>query len=183
MRRIVKSKAGRSSLLIVGLLASMTLAGCQGEPAAMTPPPAQTPGVVRTTTTFDMTQGAMPEDIMAALNQNGRVAIRGNVVFATDSATLEPAGLDAASRLAGALQQNPGLNVAVVGHTDSRGDFKYNLDLSQRRAQAFARALVADGVSADRLAPVGVGPLAPVASNDTAEGQQMNRRIEIVVAN
>ena len=73
--------------------------------------------------------------------------------------------------------------MAVVGHTDSRGDFKHNLELSQRRAQSFTNALVEDGVSAQRLAPVGVGPLAPVASNDTPEGQQMNRRIEIVVAN
>ena len=71
-----------------------TLAGCQHEPAkeAMAPPPAETPGMVRTTTTFDMTQGAQPEDIMEALRQNGRVAIRGNVVFATDSATLSRPG-------------------------------------------------------------------------------------------
>jgi OOP family OmpA-OmpF porin len=61
------------------------------------------------------------------------------------------------------------------------GDLEHNLDLSKRRAAAVVQALVADhGISADRLTPRGVGPLAPVASNDSEEGRALNRRVELV---
>ncbi len=168
-------------MLAIGLAATIVLAGCQ-QPSEKTAPPPDTAGFMQVTPTFDMTQDASPEDIYAALAQNKRVVLRGNVLFATDSAMLQPSGLDAASRLAAALTQDPDLNVAVVGHTDDTGPFRYNLQLSQQRAQSFAKALVNAGVAEDRIAPVGVGPLSPVASNDTPEGQQMNRRVEVVVA-
>ena len=79
------------------------------------------------------------------------------------------------------MKQNPDLKVAVVGHTDSTGDFNYNLKLSERRAKAMVEALVKDGVAANRLAGVGVGPLSPVAPNDTPEGRAQNRRVELVL--
>jgi outer membrane protein OmpA-like peptidoglycan-associated protein len=156
--------------VLAGSLASLiALSGCE------------MPGEVRRTSTFDVTQ-AEAEDIAEALQNDGRVVLRGNVVFQTDSATLSPDGMTAAARIAQAMQQNPGMNVAVVGHTDSTGPFRHNLSLSERRAQSMVDAIVANGVAVERLAPVGVGPLAPVASNDTEEGRQQNRRVEIVVA-
>ena len=69
----------------------------------------------------------------------------------------------------------------VVGHTDSTGEYEMNMDLSRRRAAAVIAALTGGhGIAADRLQPAGVGPLAPVASNDTEEGRAKNRRVELV---
>jgi outer membrane protein OmpA-like peptidoglycan-associated protein len=156
-------------VLAASIASLIALAGCE------------MPGEVRRTTTFDVTQ-AEAEDIAEALQNDGRVVLRGHVVFQTDSATLSPEGMAAATRIAGAMQQNPAMNVAVVGHTDGTGPFRHNLNLSERRAQSMVDAIIANGVAVDRLAPVGVGPLAPVAADDTEEGRQQNRRVEIVVA-
>ena len=73
------------------------------------------------------------------------------------------------------------LRVQVVGHTDSRGGFDYNIDLSKRRAEAVVEALTARyGVDPDRLKPWGVGYTAPRASNESDIGQAKNRRVELV---
>jgi len=167
-RRIFKL---RLPALAAALTATIALTACE------------TPGLVseRTTSTFDVTE-AEADDIAAALENDGRVVLRGGVVFSEGSSVLSQQGNAAAARIAEVLRENPELKVAVVGHTDDGGGFQYNLDLSERRSQSMVDAIVANGVSADRLAPVGVGPLAPAASNDTPEGRQENRRVEIVVA-
>lgn len=72
-------------------------------------------------------------------------------------------------------------SVAVIGHTDSSGEAADNQRLSERRAQAGADRLIAEGVPAELVSVVGAGETQPIASNDTAEGQQANRRIEFVV--
>ena len=69
----------------------------------------------------------------------------------------------------------------VIGHTDSTGEAAYNLQLSQRRAQAVANILIAGGVPAQRIAAGGQGETQPVASNDTAAGRAQNRRVEIII--
>jgi outer membrane protein OmpA-like peptidoglycan-associated protein len=72
-------------------------------------------------------------------------------------------------------------SVAVIGHTDSSGEADDNQRLSERRAQAGAERLIAQGVPAELVSVVGAGETQPIASNDTEEGQQANRRIEFVV--
>jgi outer membrane protein OmpA-like peptidoglycan-associated protein len=69
----------------------------------------------------------------------------------------------------------------IVGHTDSSGDPKYNVDLSKRRAQTVYDQLVTMGVQADMLRVMGMGAVDPIASNDTPEGRVLNRRVEVVV--
>ena len=79
------------------------------------------------------------------------------------------------------LSDNPSLNLFVVGHTDNVGDFKYNMKLSEERANAVVKVLISKyGVDKKRLTPAGVGPLAPVTSNDTEEGRAENRRVELI---
>ena len=79
------------------------------------------------------------------------------------------------------LEENPQLKVYVVGHTDNVGGVSYNMDLSQRRAEAVVSALTGRyGVDPGRLLSQGVGPFAPVASNRTEEGRAENRRVELV---
>jgi outer membrane protein OmpA-like peptidoglycan-associated protein len=80
------------------------------------------------------------------------------------------------------LNRYPALKVAVVGHTDNTGPFVFNIDLSERRAQAIAQALQTDfDVPTERLAAVGVGPLAPIDTNTTNYGRSQNRRVELVI--
>ena len=78
------------------------------------------------------------------------------------------------------LQSNGALKVWVVGHTDNVGSVESNLTLSGARAAAVVKALVGRGIGANRLAPHGAGPYAPVASNASDEGRARNRRVELV---
>ncbi|MEM1262749.1 MAG: OmpA family protein [Pseudomonadota bacterium] len=119
---------------------------------------------------------AMGSDI----DEYGRVVLDG-IVFDFDKATLKPESKAALDAIAEYLASNPTKQFYVVGHTDSKGTFAYNRKLSADRAQAVADALQQDyGVTADRLEPHGVGPLAPVFSNGSDNGRDKNRRVELV---
>jgi outer membrane protein OmpA-like peptidoglycan-associated protein len=124
---------------------------------------------------------ASTEEIAKSLEKDGKVVISGGILFETDSAKLAPSAGDLVRRVADVMKKNPNLKISVVGHTDSTGDYDYNIKLSERRAKAFADALIKEGVVAKRLTAVGVGPQSPVATNDTAEGRAQNRRVELVV--
>ncbi len=115
------------------------------------------------------------------------VVLPDDITFDLDEATLRPEARESLSRLAEPVQLSEDQTVAVVGHTDSRGNPEYNLDLSQRRAQAVADVLVAEGVEQPRLPPVGRGADEPVAENENAdgsdnpEGRAANRRVEVLI--
>jgi flagellar motor protein MotB len=80
-----------------------------------------------------------------------------------------------------ALQQNSALKLHMVGHTDNVGQLPANLDLSHRRADAVVKILSTKySIAAARLDAQGIGPLAPVASNDGEAGRARNRRVELV---
>jgi len=83
--------------------------------------------------------------------------------------------------LAANLQRYPDSRVTVVGHTDNTGSAEYNQGLSERRAGAVAAVLRDAGVPAWRISAVGRGLTQPVASNATAEGRRLNRRVEIII--
>jgi OmpA-OmpF porin, OOP family len=140
----------------------------------------ETPGKLGQMSKFDINT-ASTEDIAKALKKDGKVVISGGILFETDSAKLSPSAEDLVMRIAEVMKKNPELNISVVGHTDNTGDYNYNVQLSERRAKAFANALIKDGVAANRLTAVGVGPQSPVATNDTAEGRAQNRRVELVL--
>jgi outer membrane protein OmpA-like peptidoglycan-associated protein len=119
---------------------------------------------------------AMAKDIATA----GRVAIYG-IYFDTDKADLKPESKPTLAEIAKLLKQDPALKLYVVGHTDGVGSLEHNMDLSRRRAEATVKTLVSEyGVDPKRLKPFGVGPLAPMASNDTEQGRAKNRRVELV---
>jgi outer membrane protein OmpA-like peptidoglycan-associated protein len=77
---------------------------------------------------------------------------------------------------------HPGLKLEVEGHTDSVGSDDFNQRLSEQRADAVRNYLVVQGVSSDSITGHGFGKMQPVASNDTAAGRQLNRRVELVVS-
>lgn len=99
------------------------------------------------------------------------------VEFATDSAELTPAGREVLGQVIAILKRNPG-RIEISGHTDSTGEAAHNLELSKLRANAVADYLSANGIGTGRLVSVGYGAQQPIASNETAEGQQINRRTE-----
>ena len=133
----------------------------------------------------DMDKGKVSASLTAAdmakgLASEGRVAVYG-VLFDTDKADVKPESKDALTQMAKLLQQDPRLKVYIVGHTDNQGTLARNLDLSQRRAEAVAKALAADyKVDPKRLSAKGVASYAPVASNDAEAGREKNRRVELV---
>lgn len=101
--------------------------------------------------------------------------------FDTDSAQLNASGLSAMNGLFSALGEYKGITgINVTGHTDSRGSDAYNLALSEQRAQS-----VADQISSRypdaRIDVEGMGETSPIASNETAEGRQQNRRVDVEV--
>lgn len=119
-------------------------------------------------------------EIGGKLASEGR-AIFHNILFDFDKADIKPESAPQLAEMAGFLKANPQAKVFVVGHTDNKGGLDYNLALSGRRATAVANALATQfGVDAKRLTPRGLGPLAPIATNRTEDGQAKNRRVEMV---
>jgi OOP family OmpA-OmpF porin len=160
--------AMRCTAIALSMVSALALLGCA------------TPGKIGEMSKFDVAT-ASPDDIKKALEKDGKVVLSGGILFETDSAKLTPSAADLVSRISEVMKENPNFKISVVGHTDSTGDYNYNIKLSERRAKAFVNALVKDGVAANRLTGVGVGPQSPVASNDTPEGRTENRRVELVL--
>lgn len=126
---------------------------------------------------------AMLTELHAKQTERGMVVTIGDVLFATNQATLTPNGTSTLRKLAEVMQQNPERTVLVEGFTDSTGSSSYNQDLSQRRANAVATALAEMGIERQRIATKAYGEAFPVAGNDTASNRQLNRRVEIVLSN
>lgn len=122
------------------------------------------------------TAEVMNKDILAS----GHVSIYG-IYFDTAKSDIKPESGAALAEIAKLLQINPALKVYVVGHTDNVGSFESNMKLSRDRAESVTRELTGKyHIAVDRLKPHGVSSLAPVGSNDTEDGKQKNRRVELV---
>ena len=104
-----------------------------------------------------------------------------DILFAIDSATVQPGLHSDLAALAANLQRYPDSTVDVIGHTDNVGGAAFNLDLSQRRAQSVSSILINAGVSPNRIRSIGRGEDQPVATNLNPQGRQANRRVEIII--
>lgn len=102
-----------------------------------------------------------------------------NITFETDQAEISSRFYNVLNSVAQVLDEYEKTIVDITGHTDSTGEESYNLNLSQRRATNVAQYLIAQGVNSTRIAAQGMGESQPIASNDTPEGRQANRRVEI----
>jgi len=122
-------------------------------------------------------------DLSAKMTERGLVITLGDVLFQTDQARLNPDGQGMVKKLADVLQQHPKRTVLIEGFTDSTGSAAYNQKLSERRAMSVRRSLQAMGVGRERIAIRGFGESYPIASNQTSEERQLNRRVEIVLSN
>ena len=102
-----------------------------------------------------------------------------SILFSTDSAAVRAPGQ--IRTIGQSLLNFPNSRVQVIGHTDNTGSAAYNQDLSERRARSVAGILYEVGVSPARVQTIGRGESAPIATNQTPEGRQANRRVEIVI--
>jgi outer membrane protein OmpA-like peptidoglycan-associated protein len=105
----------------------------------------------------------------------------GNITFKTDSSDLNASFFDVLNSVGKVVNEFEQTVIEVAGHTDSTGSDQYNEALSRRRADAVAAYLKTRNVRADRIITVGAGEKHPVASNDTPEGRQLNRRVELTL--
>lgn len=103
----------------------------------------------------------------------------GNVTFATNSSDINARFYEVLNSVAIVLKEYNQTLIDVTGHTDSTGSDQYNLELSQKRASSVANYLMAQGLDARRFYIVGAGESQPIATNDTPEGREQNRRVEI----
>ena len=130
---------------------------------------------------------AMEQEVVAKaevmgkdIHATGHVSIYG-IYFDTGKAEIQPASDAAIAEIAKLLNNDAALKLYVVGHTDSDGSFDFNMKLSKDRSAAVAAALTGKyGIAVDRMKSHGVASLAPVATNDTEDGKQKNRRVELV---
>jgi OOP family OmpA-OmpF porin len=112
--------------------------------------------------------------------EKGRATL--NVQFDTGKSVVKQKYYDEIKSVADVLTNHPEIKIVIEGHTDNVGGKNYNLKLSQRRADAIKRVMVKKfGIDASRLTAKGYGMSKPIASNDTKEGKQQNRRVEAAV--
>lgn len=119
-------------------------------------------------------------DTRHKLLTEGKFVTRG-ILFNSNTADLQPESYGVLKDISSVMKENPGIKFRIIGHTDSDGDEKFNIDLSRRRAAAVKNALVKDfGISPESLETDGKGESMPVDNNNTAEGKANNRRVEFV---
>jgi outer membrane protein OmpA-like peptidoglycan-associated protein len=134
-------------------------------------------------------KGDLRAQLLAQLNSimqtndsaRGLIVNMSDVLFDTGSYILKPAAREKLAKVSGILLAHPGLTMQIEGHTDSVGSDEFNQRLSEQRAGSVRDFLLEQGVVPSSITAQGFGKTVPVASNDTAEGRQRNRRVEIVV--
>jgi len=112
----------------------------------------------------------------------GLIANMSDVLFRSGSFELLPGARERLAKVSGIVLAYPSLHVAVEGHTDSVGSDDYNQQLSEHRAQSVRDYFVQQGIPAGTIEARGFGKTEPIATNDTAEGRQQNRRVELVLS-
>lgn len=104
-----------------------------------------------------------------------------NLQFEVGKDIIKPESFPSLDVLAQTLTDAPTWKLKLSGHTDNTGSAAFNLALSKKRAEAVKKYLVSKGVTADRITTEGLGSTKPIASNDTAEGRNANRRVEFLI--
>jgi outer membrane protein OmpA-like peptidoglycan-associated protein len=112
----------------------------------------------------------------------GLIVNMSDVLFDTAKYSLRPLAREKLAKVAGIVSGHPGLKLDVEGHTDSVGGDEYNQQLSEQRGGSVRDFLIEEGMSASSVTSRGFGKTQPVATNDTAEGRQQNRRVELVIS-
>jgi outer membrane protein OmpA-like peptidoglycan-associated protein len=126
-------------------------------------------------------QDKLPNATVERVGEGIQVTFASGILFDVDSDVLRPEAQENLRQLAESLQDYDGTDVVVVGHTDATGADSYNQTLSERRAAAARGFLTGVGLRSERVQAMGRGETEPVASNDSAQGRQANRRVEVAI--
>jgi len=113
--------------------------------------------------------------------ESGVVVTLGDVLFETGQTELKPDAVSSLAEVVDLLQSEPEKKIRIEGHTDAVGEASTNLGLSQQRADSVQKTLVDLGVEAARITSVGMGEDFPIATNDTEEGRNKNRRVDVIL--
>ncbi len=124
---------------------------------------------------------SVPGATVERVGEGIQVTFDSGLLFDFDSDRVRSDAAVNLNELAASLLKNPNSDVLIVGHTDSRGEDAYNMNLSQRRANSASAYLQSRGVPASRIRTSGRGETEPVGSNDTNAGMQANRRVEVAI--
>jgi outer membrane protein OmpA-like peptidoglycan-associated protein len=134
---------------------------------------------------MDKQAAEMERDLEGAkverIGEGIKITFDSGLMFDVDKADLRSASRDNLTNLAGILNKYPDTNILLEGHTDATGSNDHNLELSRRRAQSVANYLSTQQVLVTRFTIMGYGEDQPIASNDTADGRQQNRRVEVAI--
>jgi outer membrane protein OmpA-like peptidoglycan-associated protein len=123
----------------------------------------------------------LPGATVERIGEGIQVTFESGILFDFDSYSLRGPARENLSNLAASLNRYPDSELLIVGHTDSRGPSEYNQRLSENRAGTARDYLLAQGVNASRIRAMGLGMMEPLATNETAEGRQANRRVEVAI--
>ena len=129
----------------------------------------------------DMRQALADSDSVSVQREGEMLALnfKNDVTFDVNSSEILPGLYPDLNRVAEVLNRYPDTTIQVAGHTDSSGSDALNMSLSQRRAESVRSYLIQQGIDSSRIEAVGYGKTRPIASNSTAEGRRLNRRVEI----
>jgi outer membrane protein OmpA-like peptidoglycan-associated protein len=134
---------------------------------------------------MDTQAAEMERDLEGArierIGEGIKITFAGGILFDVDRAELRPEAQAELVKLSRILNKYEDTNILVEGHTDATGTDEHNMQLSLRRSESVATFLAVQSVARDRLNAVGYGEIQPIASNDTAEGRQQNRRVEVAI--
>jgi outer membrane protein OmpA-like peptidoglycan-associated protein len=122
-----------------------------------------------------------PDDLSKIELAEGKVIQLRDIYFDTDKFELLPRSFTELDKLLDIMIAHPNMVIEITGHTDSQGEDNYNLFLSRKRAKAVAEYLQENGIKSSRFSYNGMGSNQPIASNDTDDGRQLNRRVEIMI--
>ena len=117
---------------------------------------------------------------MQKINIGNKIALK-NIFYDYGKATLRPESISELNQLVKLLNVNPEIVIEISSFTDSKSSDEFNLKLSLARSQAVVDFLFASGISRDQVVAKGYGKANPIASNETEEGRQLNRRTEMKV--
>jgi outer membrane protein OmpA-like peptidoglycan-associated protein len=134
---------------------------------------------------MDKQAAEMEADIEGAkierVGEGIKITFDSGLMFDVNKATLRSQSQQNLANLATILNKYPDTNILLEGHTDATGTDEYNLDLSRQRAQSVANYLSTQQVMATRFTIMGYGEAQPIATNDSSEGRQQNRRVEVAI--
>lgn len=121
------------------------------------------------------------KDVQLKKIEIGKKIVLNNIFYDFDKSTLRTESISELDRMVLLMNQNPTIKIELSSHTDNIGSDDYNMTLSQARAQSVVDYLISKGISKDRLVAKGYGKSIPIATNDTEEGRQQNRRTEFKI--